>query len=67
MTYFIFSGADLSALVREAAVAALRQCMAEIPETTSSSTSADIRVEKSHFDLAFRKVVPSVSEQVRAV
>ena len=48
-----FSGADLSALAREAAVGALRACgAAELPLVTTA-----------HFDAAFASVHPSVSPQ----
>ena len=54
------SGADLAALVREAAVTALRESMAR-PETDGDTT----RVSRQHFNTAFDKIRPSVSEKVR--
>ncbi|XP_053731120.1 nuclear valosin-containing protein-like isoform X1 [Synchiropus splendidus] len=65
-----FTGADLTALVREASVAALR---AHLKSHTSSSTAGhtftpgpvvDIRVSRHDFEEAFRKVRPSVSKKV---
>ncbi|XP_068597171.1 nuclear valosin-containing protein-like [Brachionichthys hirsutus] len=64
-----FSGADLSALVREASVNALRtylksqQSSAVSCGHTYSSAVADIRVSKQNFDDAFKKVRPSVSKK----
>ena len=58
---YIFSGADLSALVREAAVTALRQRML-LP---NAADDVNIRVGKRHFEVAFSKVKPSVSEKVK--
>ncbi|KAM9803740.1 nuclear valosin-containing protein-like [Neosynchiropus ocellatus] len=64
-----FTGADLTALVREASVAALR---AHIKSQTSSPTAGhsftrgpvvDIRVGSHDFEEAFRKVRPSVSKK----
>lgn len=65
------SGADLAALVRESAVAALRSTL-YVHGTTLSAADADahatdanaIFVTKEHFDMAFEKVAPSVSKQV---
>ncbi|XP_068573592.1 nuclear valosin-containing protein-like isoform X2 [Cebidichthys violaceus] len=65
-----FSGADLTALVREASVNALRVYMkSQHSQTTSSGHTfssgsvADIRVSKQNFDDAFKKVRPSVSKK----
>ena len=88
-----FSGADMAALVREAALQALREAQhrdihvmataaaassaspstSEAPVTvpsgvTLSSTgrrTLQILVEQRHFDAAFRKVFPSVSDASR--
>uniref|UniRef100_A0AAY4EZQ1 AAA+ ATPase domain-containing protein n=1 Tax=Denticeps clupeoides TaxID=299321 RepID=A0AAY4EZQ1_9TELE len=49
-----FTGADLSALVRESSVNALRE-----------NVRFDIWVSKQNFDDAFKKVRPSVSKKVR--
>ncbi|GAA5845971.1 hypothetical protein JCM3766R1_001323 [Sporobolomyces carnicolor] len=69
------SGADLSALVREAAVAALREMFSTIdldgPPLTAPPTSvADggtglARVEMRHFETALARANPSVSPQQR--
>lgn len=48
-----FSGADLSALVREAGIAALRE--------TDLATATELSIQKRHFDRAFETVFPSVS------
>ncbi|XP_074501563.1 nuclear valosin-containing protein-like isoform X2 [Sebastes fasciatus] len=68
-----FSGADLTALVREASVNALRAYLQSQPppasshghtgHTSSSGSVADIRVSKHNFDDAFKKVRPSVSKK----
>lgn len=49
-----FSGADLASLLREAAVAALRESMRH-------GTDSAVSLETRHFDEAFSKVGPSVS------
>lgn len=51
-----YSGADLAALVREASVVALRECMC-----TEMATN-DIFVSTEHFNQAFEKVPPSVGK-----
>ncbi|KAL7382883.1 hypothetical protein ABVT39_000834 [Epinephelus coioides] len=65
-----FTGADLTALVREASVNALRAYMksqhssASSPgHSFSSGSVTDIRVSKCNFDDAFKKVRPSVSKK----
>ncbi|XP_032383365.1 nuclear valosin-containing protein-like isoform X3 [Etheostoma spectabile] len=65
-----FSGADITALVREASVNALRIYLKSQPSPASSSghtyssgSVADIRVSKQNFDDAFKKVRPSVSKK----
>ncbi|TSP25445.1 Nuclear valosin-containing protein-like [Bagarius yarrelli] len=64
-----FTGADLSALVREASVNALRANLyssTDLPHaghTTSSSSVKDIQVSKQNFEDAFKKVRPSVSKK----
>ncbi|KAM8860325.1 nuclear valosin-containing protein-like isoform 2-T3 [Spinachia spinachia] len=65
-----FSGADLTALVREASVNALRGYLKSQPpkaastgHTFSSGSVADIRVSKQNFDDALKKVRPSVSKK----
>ena len=56
------SGADLAALVREASVNALREFMS-IEQTEGKS----ILVSDKHFEVAFLKVKPSVSEKDKKV
>ncbi|XP_071337727.1 nuclear valosin-containing protein-like isoform X3 [Trachinotus anak] len=65
-----FTGADLTALVREASVNALRAYLksqnspaASSGHTCSSGAVADIRVSKHNFEDAFKKVRPSVSKK----
>ncbi|KAM8738841.1 nuclear valosin-containing protein-like isoform 1-T1 [Acanthopagrus schlegelii] len=65
-----FSGADLTALIREASVNALRAYLksqhssaSSFGHTDSSGSLADIRVSKQNFDDAFKKVRPSVSKK----
>ncbi|XP_008279730.1 nuclear valosin-containing protein-like isoform X1 [Stegastes partitus] len=65
-----FTGADLTALVREASVNALRAYLKSQHSSAAASGSAytsdsftDIRVSKHNFDEAFRKVRPSVSQK----
>ncbi|KAM4042709.1 nuclear valosin-containing protein-like isoform 2-T2 [Anomaloglossus baeobatrachus] len=53
-----FTGADLSALVREASISALRSEVLQ-PKPTAPR---EILVYKKHFDEAFKKVKPSVSK-----
>jgi len=48
-----FSGADLSALVREAAVASLRE--------NTQGTNTQLNVTPDHFEQAFHRVFPSVA------
>ncbi|XP_034040519.1 nuclear valosin-containing protein-like [Thalassophryne amazonica] len=63
-----FTGADLSALVREASINALRDHL-KIQDSSSSrhtsSSVVDIRVTKQNFEDAFKKVRPSVSQKDR--
>lgn len=56
-----FTGADLSALVREACVNALRVHLD--PARTHTESAKDIRVSRVHFEDAFKKVRPSVSKK----
>ncbi|XP_051278937.1 LOW QUALITY PROTEIN: nuclear valosin-containing protein-like [Dicentrarchus labrax] len=65
-----FTGADLTALVREASVNALRAYLksqhssaTSSGHTYSSGPVADIRVSKQNFEDAFKKVRPSVSKK----
>ncbi|XP_066507015.1 nuclear valosin-containing protein-like [Hoplias malabaricus] len=64
-----FTGADLSALVREASVNALKAhlcpqtSVTHTEHTFSSGSAKDIRVSRSNFEEAFKKVRPSVSKK----
>uniref|UniRef100_A0A668AUN1 Nuclear VCP like n=1 Tax=Myripristis murdjan TaxID=586833 RepID=A0A668AUN1_9TELE len=58
-----FTGADLSALVREASVNALRCVSWPAGHTFSSCPVTDIRVSRQNFEDAFKKVRPSVSKK----
>nr|XP_042114663.1 nuclear valosin-containing protein-like isoform X3 [Peromyscus maniculatus bairdii] len=53
-----YTGADLSALVREASLCALRQ---EITGQKSAVGTGELKVSHKHFEDAFRKVKPSIS------
>jgi ribosome biogenesis ATPase len=54
-----FSGADLSALVIEASMAAFKERLSQAAAATGSGV--EVRVGSRHFDAAFNKVKPSVS------
>ena len=56
-----FSGADLSSLVREAGMAALREALSTCEDP--SEVNAKLLINMLHFQTALSKVVPSVSEQ----
>ena len=60
-----FSGADLGALVREAAVTALREALPKSEEYEEDMGKArdipKIRITQRHFEIALQKVSPSVS------
>ncbi|XP_029376518.1 nuclear valosin-containing protein-like isoform X1 [Echeneis naucrates] len=63
-----FTGADLSALVREASINALRAYLKSENSPGASSdfpcsSIAEIRVSKQNFEDAFKKVRPSVSKK----
>ena len=68
----IHSGADLAALVREASVSSLRESMKQsmssmnVAMNESGGTQSDtvVGVAMRHFDSAFKKIKPSVSEKV---
>lgn len=53
-----YTGADLAGLVRQSAMLALK-------ESIHNPDSMDLRVRKSHFDLALKLIRPSVSAQDR--
>ncbi|KAM5164425.1 nuclear valosin-containing protein-like [Mantella aurantiaca] len=55
-----FTGADLTALVREASISALR---AEMSQPEPIGSKGQIEVYKRHFEDAFSKVKPSVSKK----
>ncbi|KAJ3127552.1 hypothetical protein HK098_006230 [Nowakowskiella sp. JEL0407] len=59
-----FSGADLSALVRESAIAALKETVFK-GTADAEVVAADILIKKSNFDVAFKKITPSVSKRDR--
>lgn len=65
-----YRGADLAALVREACMAALRECI-NVRSTCHVSIQNQLPLEQSplgvgqrHFSVAFQKVKPSVSKKV---
>uniref|UniRef100_A0A3Q2FJ29 Nuclear VCP like n=1 Tax=Cyprinodon variegatus TaxID=28743 RepID=A0A3Q2FJ29_CYPVA len=60
-----FSGADLTALVREASVNALKVFMKSqlSGQTHPSGSTADIKVTKQNFEDAFKTIQPSVSKK----
>ena len=72
-----FSGADLAALVREASVNSLRECMREsqrassmildLNESVGMQQDTIVGVAMRHFDAAFKKIKPSVSEKDQLV
>lgn len=55
-----YSGADLSALVREASVCALRQ---EMARQKSGNEKGELKVSQRHFEEAFKKVKSSISKK----
>jgi ribosome biogenesis ATPase len=58
-----FSGADLASLVREAAVAALRASFKNLTDMTVEK----VYILSKHFNIAFGKVIPSVSKKVNFI
>ncbi|TYZ68612.1 hypothetical protein PybrP1_009758 [[Pythium] brassicae (nom. inval.)] len=56
-----FSGADLSALVREAGIAALRETDLVSATATTATATQQLSICARHFDQAFETVFPSVS------
>ena len=72
-SYFLalFRGADLAALVREASMAALRECInvrsnnRVMSDEDRPSIQSPVGVGMRHFSAAFQKVKPSVSKKVR--
>uniref|UniRef100_A0A8C8SID7 Nuclear VCP like n=1 Tax=Pelusios castaneus TaxID=367368 RepID=A0A8C8SID7_9SAUR len=55
-----YTGADLSALVREASVCALRQ---EMAIQNGKSKKGEIKISQKHFEEAFKKVKSSISRK----
>ncbi|NXM70239.1 NVL protein, partial [Serilophus lunatus] len=55
-----YTGADLSALVREASICALRQ---EMALQNTQSKKGEIKISHKHFEEAFKKVKSSVSKK----
>ncbi|KAM3853162.1 nuclear valosin-containing protein-like [Vipera latastei] len=55
-----FTGADLSALVREASVCALKQ---QMTMSSPANKNREIRVGKKHFEEAFKKVKSSITSK----
>ncbi|XP_048665268.1 nuclear valosin-containing protein-like isoform X2 [Marmota marmota marmota] len=53
-----YTGADLSALVREASLCALRQ---EMARQKSGNGKCELKINHTHFEEAFKKVKPSIS------
>ncbi|KAB0342819.1 hypothetical protein FD754_019745, partial [Muntiacus muntjak] len=56
--------ADLSALVREASICALKQ---EMARQKSGSEKSELKVSQKHFEEAFKKVKSSISKEDRAM
>lgn len=69
-----YSGADLAALVREASVNSLRECMRgnqgtssmilDVADCNEMKQDTVTGVAMRHFEAAFKKIKPSVSEKV---
>ncbi|KAH9325944.1 hypothetical protein KI387_006122, partial [Taxus chinensis] len=57
-----FSGADLAALVNEACMCALQERITAVMEADSDVRKDALVVNLSHFEQAFKRVVPSVSK-----
>ncbi|XP_037366069.1 nuclear valosin-containing protein-like isoform X1 [Talpa occidentalis] len=55
-----YSGADLSALVREASLCALRQ---EMARQKSGDEKGELKISQKHFEEAFKKVRSSISKK----
>jgi len=67
-SHLFTSGADLTALVREASMAAMKEFIHSVnigssPGVTTSHT-CEIILTQSHFDIAISRVKPSISQQV---
>ncbi|XP_055437945.1 nuclear valosin-containing protein-like isoform X1 [Bubalus kerabau] len=59
-----YTGADLSALVREASICALKQ---EMARQKSGSEKGELKISQKHFEEAFKKVKSSISQEDRAM
>ncbi|XP_066884421.1 nuclear valosin-containing protein-like isoform X3 [Kogia breviceps] len=59
-----YTGADLSALVREASICALKQ---EMARQKSGSEKGELKISQKHFEEAFKKVKSSVSKEDQAM
>jgi SpoVK/Ycf46/Vps4 family AAA+-type ATPase len=59
------SGADLSALIRQAAILSLKEILLATDPTNAMTRGGDVTVGMDHFDEAFGSVRPSVSDQDR--
>ena len=57
-----YSGADLSALLREAGLACLKENSAEKMKAGLKEGGVKVQIEKKHFEAAFSSVMPSVSK-----
>ncbi|XP_017381886.1 nuclear valosin-containing protein-like isoform X4 [Cebus imitator] len=55
-----YTGADLSALVREASICALRQ---EMARQKSGNEKGELKISNKHFEEAFKKVRSSISKK----
>lgn len=58
-----YSGADLTALVREASMAAMKDYISK-EAAGSAGVGLQIKVTKEHFDRALQQVKRSISEKV---
>ena len=56
MSAVVYSGADLAAVIREAAVTALKESM-------GMDDNYKVMVANRHFEVALKKIKPSVTEQ----
>ncbi|XP_057582882.1 nuclear valosin-containing protein-like isoform X1 [Hippopotamus amphibius kiboko] len=59
-----YTGADLSALVREASICALKQ---EMARQKSGSEKGELKISQKHFEEAFKKVKSSISKEDQAM
>uniref|UniRef100_A0A8D0NS37 AAA+ ATPase domain-containing protein n=1 Tax=Sus scrofa TaxID=9823 RepID=A0A8D0NS37_PIG len=59
-----YTGADLSALVREASICALKQ---EMARHKSGNEKGELKISQKHFEEAFKKVKSSISKEDQAM